>query len=169
MARHAARESPRVRPLAFDQQGPEPNGQERLSHKMDIRERRAEDFEAVLDLLNTEGLPSRGLERTRGWVAEEDGQIVSHIALEEADDAVVLRSLVTTPAARGRGTARQLMELAERHIGLRSAFLRTKTVGPWVLKRGYAVVASDQVPASLRTTSEFDGPMCSGYPIYRKG
>lgn len=25
-----------------------------------------------------------------------------------------------------------------------------------------------QVPASARSTSEFEGPMCSGYPIYMK-
>jgi N-acetylglutamate synthase-like GNAT family acetyltransferase len=80
---------------------------------MNIRERQAEDFEAVRALLETGRLPAMGLERTKGWVAEENGQIISHIALEEADGAVVLRSLATAPVAQGRGTARQLMDLAE--------------------------------------------------------
>jgi N-acetylglutamate synthase-like GNAT family acetyltransferase len=135
---------------------------------MNVRERQAEDFEAVRALLETGGLPGKGLERTNGWVAEEDGQIVSHIAVEEAEGAVVLRSLVTAPAAQGRGTARQLMDLAEAHAGNRPILLRTKTVGPWVLRRGYALIASDQVPQSVRSTSEFEGSMCSGYPIYMK-
>ena len=76
---------------------------------MNVRERQAEDLEAVQGLLETGGLPSRGLERTIGWIAEENGQIISHIALEEAKGAVVLRSLATAPAAQGRGAARQLM------------------------------------------------------------
>jgi N-acetylglutamate synthase-like GNAT family acetyltransferase len=135
---------------------------------MNIRERRAEDLDAVRGLLETGGLPSKGLERTIGWIAEENGQIISHIALEEADNAVVLRSLATAPAAQSRGTARRLMDIAETHAGNRPILLRTKPVGPWVLRRGYALIASDQVPACARSTSEFEGSMCSGYPIYMK-
>ncbi len=135
---------------------------------MNVRERRADDLEAVRGLLETGGLPSKGLERTIGWIAEENGQIISHIALEEADNAVVLRSLATAPSAQGRGAARQLMDIAEAHAGNRTILLRTKTVGPWVLRRGYSLIASDQVPVSVRSTSEFEGSMCSGYPIYRK-
>ncbi len=135
---------------------------------MNIRERRAEDLEAVRGLLETSGLPSNGLERSIGWIAEENGQIISHIALEEADDAVVLRSLATASASQGRGTGSQLMDIAEAHAGNRTILLRTKTVGPWVLRRGYALIASDQIPVSALSTSEFEGSMCSGYPIYRK-
>ena len=135
---------------------------------MNIRKRQGEDVELVRDLLETGGLPSKGLERTIGWIAEENGGIISHIALEEADGAVVLRSLATAPAAQGRGAARQLMDIAEAYAGNRTILLRTKTVGPWVLRRGYSLIASDQVPVSVRSTSEFEGSMCSGYPIYRK-
>jgi amino-acid N-acetyltransferase len=135
---------------------------------MNIRERQPDDLESVRTLLETSGLPFNGIERTRGWIAEEDGQIISHIALEEADDAVVLRSLATAPAAQGRGAATQLMELAEAEVGNRRILLRTKTIGPWVLRRGYALITSDQVPAGVRSTSEFEGSMCSGYPIYMK-
>ena len=136
---------------------------------MNIRKRQGEALELVRDLLETGGLPSKGLERTIGWIAEENGGIISHIALEEADGAVVLRSLATAPAAQGRGAARQLMDIAEAYAGNRTILLRTKTVGPWVLRRGYSLIASDQVPVSVRSTSEFEGSMCSGYPIYMKG
>lgn len=133
---------------------------------MNIRERKAEDLEAVRALLETGGLPSSGLERTRGWVVEEDGQIISHIAMEETEDAVVLRSLATAPAAQGRGVARRLMELAEAQAGERVALLRTRTIGPWVARRGYSLASSDQIPASVRSTSEFERSLCSGFPIY---
>ncbi|HEV2134330.1 MAG TPA: GNAT family N-acetyltransferase [Terracidiphilus sp.] len=135
---------------------------------MNIRERRVGDLDAVRALLEASGLPFNGIERTRGWVAEESGQIISHIALEEAEGALVLRSLATARAAQGRGIARDLMDLAEAHAGDRTILLRTKTVGPWVLRRGYSSIGSDQVPESARSTPEFEGSMCSGYPIYMK-
>lgn len=135
---------------------------------MNIRERQPRDLEAVRGLLEANDLPLKGIERTRGWVAEDDGQIISHVALEETERAVVLRSLATASAAQGRGIARRLMDLAEAHAGERSLLLRTKTIGPWVLRRGYSLVDSDAVPASVRSTSEFEGSMCSGFPIYMK-
>ena len=135
---------------------------------MNIRERQSKDLEAVRGLLEANGLPFKGIERTRGWVAEEDGQIISHVALEETQNAVVLRSLATASAAQGRGIARRLMELAEAQAGGRTLLLRTKTIGPWALRRGYSLVASNEVPAAVRATSEFEGSMCSGFPIYKK-
>ena len=135
---------------------------------MNIRERQPGDLEAVRRLLEANDLPFKGIERTRGWVAVEDGQVISHIALEETESAVVLRSLATAPATQGRGIARRLMELAETQAGTRTVFLRTKTIGPWVLRRGYSLVTSENIPASVRSTSEFEGSICSGFPIYMK-
>ena len=140
--------------------------EESFGGKMNIRERQAEDFPAIGTLLEAAGLPSSGLERTRGWVAEECGQIISHIAMEETGDAVVLRSLATAPAAQGRGIAKRLMDLAEAEAGNRVILLRTRTVGPWVLRRGYSLAGSNQIPASVRATSEFEGSLCSGFPVY---
>lgn len=135
---------------------------------MNIRERQPGDLEAVRSLLEANALPFKGIERTRGWVAEEDGEIISHIALEETESAVVLRPLATRTTAQGRGIARRLMELEEAQAGERPLLLRTKTIGPWALRRGYSQIASDQVPASIRSTSEFEGSICSGFPIYMK-
>ena len=140
--------------------------EESFGGKMNIRERQAEDFPAIGTLLEAAGLPSSGLERTRGWVAEECCQIISHIAMEEAGDAVVLRSLATAPAAQGRGIAKRLMDLAEAEAGNRVILLRTRTVGPWVSRRGYSLAGSNQIPASVRATSEFEGSLCSGFPVY---
>ncbi len=133
---------------------------------MNIRDRRESDFDRVRVLLENAGLPVKGIDRTRGWVAEEDDEIASHIALEETGDAVVLRSLSTTPSAQRRGIARALMELAEQQAGSRASLLRTKTVGPWVLKRGYVPAQPDQIPQSVQATSEFEGSLCSGFPVY---
>lgn len=135
---------------------------------MNIREREATDLGSVRTLLEAEGLPVTGLDRSRGWVAEEHGEVVSHIAIEETNDAVVLRSLVTASAFQGRGLGRQLMDVAEAEARNRATLLRTKTIGPWALRRGYTSASGDQIPASVKSTSEFEGSLCSGYPVYIK-
>ena len=142
--------------------------QVQIGEAMKIRDRHDSDFEQVRALLENAGLPIKGIDRTRGWVAEEDGQVISHIAIEETPDAVVLRSLATVPTAQGRGFARTLLDLAEHHAGSRAILLRTKTVGPWVLRRGYVPAEPDQIPQSVRATSEFEGSLCSGFPVYMK-
>ncbi|MGA2080770.1 MAG: GNAT family N-acetyltransferase [Holophaga sp.] len=136
---------------------------------MNIRVRRPEDMEAVRAMLEAADLPLQGLEDSAGWVAEEDGRLLGHVALEPTADAAVLRSLVVIPEAQGRGLARLLTERVEREAGPRILVLRTQTVGPWVERRGYRRVALDQVPASVWGTSEFLGSLCACCPIYVKG
>jgi len=135
---------------------------------MNIRERQLSDLDSVLTLLEAADLPSRGLERTIGWVAEENGHLVGHIAMELTSDAAVLRSLAVAPSVQGRGLARRLMDLAEGAAENRTLLFRTKTIGSWAERRGYFQAKPDSIPASVRGTSEFEGSLCSGYPIYVK-
>lgn len=133
-----------------------------------IRQRQPADLKSVEDLLEAAGLPSKGLERTKGWVVEEHGGVVGHIALERTSDAVVLRSLAIVPSAQGRGLARRLMDMAEDAASGLTLLLRTMTIGPWAERRGYFPAKTDQIPASVRETTEFEGSLCSGYPVYIK-
>jgi N-acetylglutamate synthase-like GNAT family acetyltransferase len=80
----------------------------------------------------------------------------------------VLRSLAVAPSAQGQGLARRLMDLAEQAIGGRTLLLRTRTIGPWVERRGYSRANPDQIPESVRGTTEFEGALCSGCPAYIK-
>lgn len=139
-----------------------------IGGKIEIRERQPKDLESVRNLLEAAGLPFTGIECTRGWIAEEAGRIVAHIAIEETEDAVVLRSLVTAPAERRRGIAKRLMDQAEAQADGRFLLLRSKTVGPWVLRRGYKLASAEELPGSVRSTTEFQGAICSGFPIYIK-
>ena len=125
-------------------------------------------MDAVSALLEAAELPSKGLERTEGWVAEEHGRVVGHIALERTSDTAVLRSLAVVPSAQGRGLARHLMDVAEGKAGSLALLLRTKTIGPWAERRGYIPVKTDLIPASVRETTEFEGSLCSSYPVYIK-
>lgn len=135
---------------------------------MNIRKRTPEDRPAVDRLLQAVALPSAGLERTEGWVAEEQGEILGHVALERTPEVAVIRSLAVVPHAQGRGLARTLMDLAEREGGSRILALRTESIGPWVERRGYRRTTADQLPASVRTTTQFEGALCASYAVYAK-
>lgn len=135
---------------------------------MNIRRRMPDDRLAVDRLLASVFLPSAGLERTEGWVAEEQGEILGHVALERTPDIAVIRSLVVAPQAQGRGLARTLMDLAEREGGARTLALRTESIGAWVERRGYRRTTVEQLPASVRTTTQFEGSLCSSYAVYAK-
>ena len=135
---------------------------------MRLRKRLPGDVPAVLQLLEAAGLPSEGLEPTEGWVAEAGGAVVGHIALERTSDAAVLRSLVVHPDQRRAGLGAKLMDAAETASGVLPCVLKTDAIGPWVVRRGYRSAALDQIPASVRTTSQFTGRLCAGTPVYLK-
>jgi len=135
---------------------------------MSIRKRVPEDLSDVSRLLEAVQLPPKGLERTEGWVAEEAGRLVGHVAVETTPDAAVLRSLVVDASQQGRGLGRQLLDVAEAHAGQRSVVLKTDTIGSWVERRGYRRTTQDKVPASVLATTQFEGSLCSGYPVYLK-
>ena len=135
---------------------------------MNLRKRQREDGPAVARLLAAESLPADGLDRTEGWVIEEDQKILGHVAVELTPDVAVLRSLVVDPSIRGRGLARRLMDAAEQRGGGRILALRTETVGAWVERRGYHRTTVGALPASVRTTTQFEGELCSSCPVYAK-
>lgn len=132
---------------------------------MNIRARQPEDLDSVRTLLEGADLPSKGLERTEGWVAEENGRLVGHVALERTADAAVLRSLAIAPAAQGRGLARRLMDLAESEAGNRALVLRTLTIGPWAERRGYFRANPDQIPESILNCPTSSSSPCPRSPV----
>jgi SAM-dependent methyltransferase/GNAT superfamily N-acetyltransferase len=135
---------------------------------MSIRKRIPQDLPEAAMLLEAVLLPAKGLDRTEGWVIEEQGRIIGHVAIEITSDAAVLRSLVVDAAQQGRGLGRLLLDAAEAQVGQRSVILKTNTIGPWVERRGYRRTAQDQVPSSVLATTQFEGSLCAGYPVYIK-
>ncbi|HEX9081695.1 MAG TPA: arsenite methyltransferase [Holophagaceae bacterium] len=135
---------------------------------MRLRKRLPEDLPAVLRLLAAAGLPPEGLDLTEGWVAMQEGEVVGHIALERTLDAVVLRSLAVAPDRQGRGLGARLLEAAEFAAGHLPIVLKTDSVGPWMIRRGYRSATLDQVPDSVQGTTQFAGRLCAGTPIYLK-
>ena len=135
---------------------------------MYIRKRLHTDIPQVRAMLEAAALAPDGLELTAGWVAEDEGRLLGHVAAELTADAAVLRSLVVAPSAQGMGLGLRLLLEAERAMGDRILVLKTETVGPWMQRRGYARVSLDQVPTSVRATTQFAGSLCSRCPIFMK-
>jgi GNAT superfamily N-acetyltransferase len=135
---------------------------------MQLRKRLPIDQTQVLRLLTAAGLPPDGLDRTEGWVLERDGVVLGHVAIEPTTEALVIRSLAVDSANRGKGLGESLMAAAEAEAAGRVLVLKTETVGPWMERRGYRLATLEEVPSSVRTTTQFSGSLCAGTPVYLK-
>lgn len=133
-----------------------------------IRPREARDLPAVAALLTAAGLPAEGLERTVGWVADGEGALQGHVALEATPEAGVIRSLVVAPTLRGGGLGRALLDVAEAAVTTGPLVLKTDTIAAWVKRRGYRPVTLGEVPPTVRATTQFEGSLCASTPVFRK-
>ena len=80
------------------------------------------------------------------------------VGLELYGEAALLRSLVVAPSSRAGGAGTALLDHAELHArsrGVRSLFLLTTTAEEFFGQRGYARVARESAPESIRSTREF--------------
>ena len=80
------------------------------------------------------------------------------VGLELCGDSALVRSLVVAPSARAGGAGTALLRHAEDHArsqGVRNLFLLTSTAEVFFGRRGYAHVARESAPESIRSTREF--------------
>jgi N-acetylglutamate synthase-like GNAT family acetyltransferase len=123
----------------------------------------AGDHAAVCALLRDAGLPSTDVqaEAMPDFLGVRvHGSLVAAIGLERYDGAGLLRSLVVAPDQRGLGLARRLVDALECNAkadGLPRLVLLTESARSFFERRGYAVVARDQVPAEVLQSEQFRG------------
>lgn len=125
-----------------------------------LRRATAADLPAVASLLEAATLPTIGLEGLVPGlvVAERDGAVVGAGALEPAGADRLLRSLVTAPSERGRGTGQALVArlLADaRAGGGRTIWLLTETAAGLFPRFGFRELPRDAAPAPLQALAEF--------------
>jgi amino-acid N-acetyltransferase len=113
----------------------------------------------VLNLLSKANLPVKDInENIEFFELKEDGQTIGTIGLEHDGMVGLLRSLSVDEAVRDKGHGEQLvqfLEKAAKEKGIKTLYLLTTTAAPFFAKRGYQVVQRSEVPAFIRSTSEF--------------
>lgn len=116
---------------------------------------------AAKALLAAEGLPTADLaaEHFAHFIAcgpEDSPDAV--VGLELYGDVALLRSLVVSPAARGKGYGSALVaeiETYAQQLGIRELYLLTNTAETFFSRRGYSSVERADVPEAIRQTAEF--------------
>jgi len=128
---------------------------------LSMRTSTATDFGKVRALLVGADLPVEDLDTAPGlrfWVAEDGGELIGAIGLEQSGTAGLLRSLVVAPAYRKRGLARSLVATVEREAaagGIGLLVLLTQTAEGFFSALGYSVVDRAYVPDEVKESAEF--------------
>ncbi len=127
----------------------------------ELRAARATDLPAVIELLETSGLPTGDLTEAMlasFCVADEDGGVVGVAGIEVFGTCALMRSLAVAPAGRGRGVAARLVEWCEaeaRRRGVETNYLLTTTAVEYFKMRGYTEVPRAAVPVVIAGHAQF--------------
>lgn len=126
-----------------------------------IRTATAADFRAAVDLLSAADLPTADLTTAHlALVASDETGILGVIGIEDYGDVGLLRSLVVSTHARGKGVGRSLVETLEssaRQRGIRELWLLTPDAESFFSKLGFARQARDAAPEAVRGSAEYSG------------
>ncbi len=113
------------------------------------------------DLLQAAALPSADLTHAHlehFFGCGDEGAPQGVVGVELHGENALLRSLAVGENARGRGCGKALVDRAERYAlerGARRMFLLTTTAERFFERIGYARIARDRVPETIRATQEF--------------
>jgi N-acetylglutamate synthase-like GNAT family acetyltransferase len=115
-----------------------------------IRSAHRADHDAIAHLLAEDGMRAEGvlLHGTRYWVAEHAGSIVGAVGLEPGLHAVLLRSAIVAPAARGRGIGAALTQTAlawARTAGFVRVYCFSTDTGSYWLTQGFTECPVNEV------------------------
>ena len=125
-----------------------------------IAEAKEHEIEAIRALLLAEGRPAADLDTSpvEFLVARAGEGPVGVIGLERFAAVGLLRSLAVTPALRGSGLGRRLVDALEsraRQSGLHRLALLTETAAPFFSRLAYLPSARDLLPVEMRESAQF--------------
>ena len=128
--------------------------------------------EDIIALLSSEKLPTSDLTGTlKNFLSViENDELVGVVGLETYGSYGLLRSLAVQPGSRNQNIAGKLMAQIEKLAtaeGLNSIFLLTETAPDYFSRKGYKVIARNEVPIEVQQSSEFSH-MCPQSAIAMK-
>ena len=122
-----------------------------------------QDMAAIRDLLRKSELHFDDIDGKPGQqflVAWEGSTLSGTVALEQAGEFALLRSLAVAAEYRRRGIATKLVQQIEtvaRSQKIKALYLLTMTAADFFADRGFHQADRAQAPAGLQETSEFKG------------
>jgi amino-acid N-acetyltransferase len=131
-----------------------------MTRVADVRSATADDYPAVIALLEAAGLPTAGVPRTMVdfLVANRADGLAGAIGLERYGSGALLRSAVVRPGDQGTGIGAALVSALldrARDGGLREIYLLTTTAERWFPRFGFTPIEREQVPDAVRVSVEF--------------
>jgi amino-acid N-acetyltransferase len=129
-----------------------------------------ECFDALIELLRTEGLPHSDL-REPGqafWQLSQNGQFIGYAGAEGFTSDRLLRSFVLSPPHRSKGygsAALAAIELPLAAQGVRTLHLLTTTAAPFSLRHGFVSHPRASAPDTIKQSLEFS-ELCPSTAAY---
>lgn len=119
------------------------------------------DRNDIISLLQKEKLPTEDLPLSLNHffiATDKFHKVIGAIGLETHGEFGLLRSMVVDSNYRNRGIATILvnrLETQASQMGFRSMYLLTETAVEYFRRKGYMSISRDEVPAEIKTSSEF--------------
>lgn len=129
----------------------------------ELRRAQDSDLPAIKTLLEACALPTADLTPAligRFCLAEQAGQMVGVVGLENLDGHGLIRSLAVAPAQRGLGLAARLVDWCAqegRQSGIDALYLLTTTAADYFRARGYVDTPRTDVPPAVAAHPQFTG------------
>lgn len=125
-----------------------------------VRSASADDFNAVVQLLKAENLPTEDLQPDlpHFFVSADEGEIVGVIGLEIYGQNGLLRSMVVERNHRNRSIAKRLLSTLLNYAAdkqVRNIYLITTTAETYFASKGFSVVNREHLPAAISSCQEF--------------
>lgn len=129
-------------------------------------------FPQAVNLLRENNLPTEDISaNTRLFTLYHENELVGTVGLELADDAALLRSLCIAANQRTHGSGSRLVQFAEeaaRKEGIAAMYLLTTTAAAFFSNRAYKTISREEVPHSIRQTTEFASVCPSSATVMKK-
>ena len=126
---------------------------------------------AALSLLRQNNLPISDIDESKLLFALiENNEVIGTGGLEFFDDCALLRSVSIRKDLQGKGLGKLIthkLENISRQKGIDCLYLLTTTAKDFFNKEGYEVITRDDVPESIKTSTEFSS-LCPSSAIVMK-